>query len=253
MKTISTFLFGLLILSLSVNGQTGTVVAKDQTLLVKGSAILKQMPEIIYASVNVRSEDLDYSECQDKLLLRTEDVMSALLKQNISSDLIKTNEISISERKEYVNGKTVNAGFAGNISLIIESPYSAELAKKLLTAFKNDSLALNYSIGFRLSETQKSRLRQQAITTAIEDAKEKASLIAKSSNVELIRINTITYLDEDFTYLRDRDIIREEVRQSQDVIVSIRGNSSNTPSIDFNPKEIGIIKTVRIEWAIGAE
>ena len=48
--------------------------------------------------------------------------------------------------------------FIGNISLIIESPYSPELAKKLLTAFTTDSLVLNYSIGFKLSEKQKSQL-----------------------------------------------------------------------------------------------
>jgi uncharacterized protein len=250
MKTIFAILSGLLIFSLSVKGQLGTPQAKDQTLLVKGSAVLKQMPEIIYASVNIKSEAQDYSDCQNKLLYKMEEVKSSLLKQNISKELIKTNEITISERREYINGKTVSTGFVGNISLIIESPYSTEISNKLLIAFKNDSLALNYSIGFRLSEVQKSQLRQQAITIAIDDAKEKASLIAKSSNIKLIKINSITYLDDDFTYLRDRDIIREEVRRSQDAFVAVRGNNSNTPNIDFNPKEIGIIKTVRIEWTI---
>ena len=250
MKTIFTILSGLLISSLSVKGQLGTPQAKDQTLLVKGTAVLKQMPEIIYVSVNVKSEALDYSDCQNKLLYKMEKVKSSLLKQNIGRDLIKTNEITISERKEYINGKTVNTGFVGNISLIIESPYSTEISNKLLIAFKNDSLGLNYSIGFRLSEVQKSQLRQQGITIAIDDAKEKASLIAKSSNMKLIKINSITYLDDDLTFIRDRDIIREEVRRSQDAFVAVTGVNSNTPNIDFNPKEIGIIKSVRIEWTI---
>lgn len=250
MKTIFTILSGLLIFSLSVKGQLGTPQAKDQTLLVKGTAVLKQMPEIIYASVNVKSEAQDYSDCQNKLLYKMEKVKFSLLKQNIGSDLIKTNEITISERKEYINGKPVNTGFVGNISLIIESPYSTEISNKLLIAFKNDSLKLNYSIGFRLSEVQKSQLRQQAITRAIDDAKEKASLIAKSTNIKLIKINSITYLDDDLTFIRDRDIIREEVRRSQDAFVAVRGDNSNTPNIDFNPKEIGIIKSVRIEWTI---
>ena len=35
--------------------------AKDNTLLVKGTAIIKQMPEIIYASINVKSESQDYA------------------------------------------------------------------------------------------------------------------------------------------------------------------------------------------------
>jgi uncharacterized protein YggE len=250
MKTIFTILSGLLIFSLSVKGQLGTPQAKDQTLLVKGTAVLKQMPEIIYASVNVKSEAQDYSDCQNKLLYKMEKVKSSLLNQNIGRDLIKTNEISISERKEYINGKTVGTGFVGNISLIIESPYSTEISNKLLIAFRNDSSGLNYSIGFRLSEAQKSQLRQQAITRAIDDAKEKALLIAKSTNIKLIKINSITYLDDDFTFIRDRDIIREEVRPSQVAFVAVRGDNSNTPNIDFNPKEVGIIKSVRIEWTI---
>src|SRR5665647_1218721 len=127
-------------------------------------------------------------------------VRSSILKQNISNDLIKTNDMTINERQEFINGKTTKTGFNGNISLIIESPYSPEISKKLLTAFSTDSLVLNYSIGFKLSEKQKSQLRQLAIAKAVEDAKERAYLIAKSSNVKLIKLNSITYLDDEITY-----------------------------------------------------
>ena len=250
MKTKIITLTGLLILSISTKGQLGTSQLKDNTLLVKGTAILKQIPEIIYASVNVKSESENYSDCQNKLLAKMDKVRSSILKQNISNDLIKTNEMTINERQEFINGKTTKTGFNGNISLIIESPYSSEISKKLLTAFTTDSLVLNYSIGFKLSENQKSQLRQLAIAKAVEDAKERAYLIAKSSNVKLIKINSITYLDDEITYNRDNDIIKTEIRPTQEVFVTIRGSNSNTPNIDFNPKEIGIIKSIRMEWTI---
>ena len=48
MKTKIITLTGLLILSISTKGQFGASQAKDNTLLVKGTAILKQIPEIIY-------------------------------------------------------------------------------------------------------------------------------------------------------------------------------------------------------------
>ncbi len=250
MKTRIITLTGLLILSISTKGQLGTSQLKDNTLLVKGTAILKQIPEIIYASVNVRSESENYSDCQNKLLAKMDKVRSSILKQNISNDLIKTNEMTINERQEFINGKTTKTGFIGNISLLIESPYSSEISKKLLTAFTTDSLVLNYLIGFKLSEIQKSQLRQLAIAKAVEDAKERAYLIAKSSNVKLIKLNSITYLDDEITYNRDNDIIKTEIRPTQEVFVTIRGSNSNTPNIDFNPKEIGIIKSIRMEWTI---
>lgn len=250
MKTIFSTLAGLLIYLVTCNGQLYPSQNKDHTLLVKGTAIMKQIPELIYVSINVKSESYDYSECQNSVLAKMGKVKSAILKQKISKDLIKTNEITIAERKEFNNGKTVNTGFIGNVSMIIESPYSIDISNKLLSAFKSDSLILNYTVGFRLSEAQKSKLRQDAITLAIEDAKEKAALLAKSSDIKLLSINSISYLDDDFNYLRDRDIIKEVVRPAQDEILYIRGTESNTPNIDFNPKEIGIIKSVRIEWKI---
>jgi uncharacterized protein YggE len=250
MKTTIITLTGLLILSISTKGQFGTPQSKDNTLLVKGTAILKQIPEIIYASVNVKSESENYSDCQNKLLTKLDKVRSSILKQNISIDLIKTNDMTINERQEYINGRTTKTGFSGNISLIIESPYSPEISKKLLTAFTTDSLVLNYSISFKLSEKQKSQLRQLAITKAVDDAEERALLIAKSSNIKLIKLNSIIYLDDETTFIRDNDIIKEEVKPAQEVFVTVRGNNSNTPNIDFNPKEIGIIKSIRMEWTI---
>src|SRR5674476_622419 len=117
MKTKIITLTGLLILSISTKGQFGASQAKDNTLLVKGTAILKQIPEIIYASVNVKSESENYTDCQNKLLAKMDKVRSSILKQNISNDLIKTNDMTINERQEFINGKTTKTGFNGNISL----------------------------------------------------------------------------------------------------------------------------------------
>lgn len=250
MKTLIITLTGLLTISISTNGQFGTVQAKDNTLLVKGTAIIKQIPEIIYASVNVKSESANYSDCQNKLLIKMESVKSTILKQNISNELIKTNEITVNERQEFISGKMTKTGFVASISLIIESQYSPEFSKKLLTAFTTDSLVLNYTIGFKLSEKQKTQLRQLAITKAADDAKERALIIAKSSNVKLSRLNSISFMDDEITFNKDNDIIKTEIRPSQDVFVTVRGNNSTTPNIDFNPKEIGIIKSIMMEWTI---
>jgi uncharacterized protein len=250
MKTIITMVIGILFLTLPVNGQFNPPQNKDNTLLVKGIAILRQIPEIIYASINIKAESQEYIDCQDKVMTKMQKVKSVFMSHNIDKDLIKTNEVAVSEKRDVINGKMVNTGFIGNVSLIIESPYSPEVTQNLLAALKTDSLSINYSIGFKLSEAQKALLRQKAITMAIDDAKEKAILIAKSSNIKLVRINSIEYRDDDLSWSRDRDIIKEDILPSQDVFLTLRGNNSNTPNIDFNPKEIGILKTVQIEWVV---
>lgn len=250
MKNLIITLATLFLFSSPTKAQFGFIQTKDHTLLVKGTAILKQMPEIISASISIKTVSKDYSDCQDKLLTKIERVKSTFIKQNIDAELIKIEEFTINEKVDYVEGRMVHNGFNGNISIIIESTYSPEFTKKLFTALQNDTSALNYQIGFKLSEEQKSKLRKQAISLAVDDAKEKATLIAKSSNVKLIKINSISYLDDELPWSNDRDIIKESIESSPSVFAAMVVSDSSTPSVDFNPKEIGIIKTVNIEWTI---
>ncbi len=247
MRTILTILMALSLFSTSLNAQFLTTPAKDNTLVVEGVAILKEIPKNIFVFITVKSESKDYSECQDMLLERMEIVKSSILKQSISKDLLKTTEISINENKEYIDGKQEKIGFSGTITLTIETLFSPEFANKLLTALKID--LVEYSIKFKLSEDQKTKLRHAAITMAVEDAKEKAILLANSSNIKLNRINSVTYLDERYVFYQDSDIVREETLPRQEVFMMAEA-SGNSTSIDFNPKEIGIYKSVQIEWKI---
>jgi hypothetical protein len=156
-------------------------------------------------------------------------------------------EISINENKEYINGKQQKIGFSGTITLTIESVFSPDFANKLIAALKIDPV--EYNIRFKLSEDQKTKLRHDAITMAVEDAKEKAILLANSSNIKLDKINSISYLDEGYVFNQDRDIVREEMLPTQEVFMMVEAPGNST-SIDFNPKEIGIYKSVQIEWKI---
>jgi uncharacterized protein YggE len=183
-------------------------------------------------------------------MTKLEKAKSAFINCNIDKALIKTNEIGISQERETTDGKSFSIKYNGNISLIIESPYSTDFTRNLLAALKKDSLSLNYNISFKLSESQKALLRQKAISMAIDDAKEKAKSIAESSNVKLIRINSISYLDDVVAWGRDWDIKKEDFLPSQNVFVTVGEGRSNKPALDFNPREIGIVKTVEIEWII---
>jgi len=190
-------IFGLVFLMINGYGQ-GKISTVDHTLTVKGVAILKQTPDIIYATINIKIESKEYNDCQDKVITALQKAHSYFINNDISKDLIRTNEIGVSEDREYKNGEYVGKGFIGNISLTIESDYTIEFTQKLLAAFKNDSLSVYYNIGFKLSEKLKAELRQKAVAMAIADANEKARTIAETSNIQLIKINSIVYKDDDY-------------------------------------------------------
>ena len=93
MKNLIITLTILLIFSVSSMGQYTQV--KDHTLHVKGSAILKQVPGLIYASISIKSWSRDYSDCQNKLISKMEKIKSSLVKQDIIKDLIKMDGITV--------------------------------------------------------------------------------------------------------------------------------------------------------------
>jgi uncharacterized protein YggE len=252
MKSRVISLIALCLFSISAKCQFFTTPTKDNTLMVEGVAITKVKPENIFVLIKVKSESKDYSQCQDMLLTRIGKVKSSILSQNIDKDLLKANEITINENKEYVDGRQEKIGYSGTISLSIETSFTPDFASKLLTALKIDSIPVEYNIRFKLSEDQKSKLRQKAINLAVTDAKEKAKLLANASNIELTKINSITYLDEGSIFDQDRDIVREEI-QPQTQAFMVVGSSNDFKNIDFNPKEVGIYKSVHIQWGIAKE
>lgn len=95
MRTIFIIIIGTFIFSLSTNGQFSPTQVKDNTLLVKGTAILKQMPEMIYVYVDVKSESQDYSDCQIKVLSKMEKVKASMLKQNIKYYSMNTDYLTV--------------------------------------------------------------------------------------------------------------------------------------------------------------
>ncbi len=241
--------FVLTLIALNSIAQYG-IQNKDNILVVKGVAVLQQIPELINARIVIKAEAQSYKDCHSKLLSQMEKVKSTFLKYNIDNDLIKSDQLMISEEKRYKDANNWTTLFIGSAAFTIETNYSIDFTQNLLTALKQDSLSLHYSVSFKLSEAQKAYLRENAITEAIADAKEKAISIAKSSGVNLGRINSIKYLDESGPWGRDWDIQKEEIVVQSFVNASVRGGGYERPTIDFNPKEIGIIKTIEIEWII---
>lgn len=228
-------------------GQTKSPSAEN-TLTVKGIAILKQTPQILSASITIKSSSDKYNLCQEKLVRAIDQAERVFLKNGIDKKTIQISDLNISEKKDYLPEGRIKTSFEGNSSILIENSFTAEYAKKMMAALQNDSVSMLYSLDFILSESQKNELRQKAIANAVADAREKAEALAAASNTRLLHIKSINFTDDEMGRFYESDLVRENV-------LSVRGNAfgkadSQMPVIDFNPKEIGIKKSVTIEWWI---
>jgi uncharacterized protein YggE len=249
MKSTIIFIALSMLFAIPQYGQTKNP-SGENTLIVKGIAILKQTPEILSAKITIKASSEKYNPCQEKLVRAIDQAKRVFVKNGIDKKTIQISDLNISEKKDYLPDGRVKTSFEGNSSLLIENSYSADYAKKMLSALQSDSVSMLYNLDFMLSESQKKELRQKAIADAVADAREKAEAIAASSNVRLLNIKSINFTDDEMGRFYESDLVQENVLFARGNAFSKAG--SQMPVIDFNPKEIGIKKSVTIEWWIEA-
>ena len=247
MKLLLSILAAILLLQLNLNAQL-VRSDKDNSLTVKGTAILKQTPELLVVRITLQSHAEKYRACQEKLVKTIDFTRSLLIKYGLEEASIHSNDLNVGERRDYLPNGSSKVSFEGNAVITIENNYTAAYAQKLLSALQSDSVSLTYNLEFTLSEYQKRVLRQKAIEVAIEDAREKAEAIAKAAGVKLWKINSITYNDDEYGRGLDSDLVRENSLFSGNAVMF--KSSGQAPEINFNPKEIGVKKTISVEWSM---
>lgn len=216
---------------------------------VQGEFITKQRPENLIVSLEITETDDEYNKCFDKAFLTLKNLKEAFISNGIEQESIKSKDFTVREEFSWENNKKSKKGFVAVIKMEIERKYSEEFGNKLLESLRDYSLEVNYNIRFVLSEAQKEKLREQAIQEAIKDAFLKADLIAKSSNIELGSIYKISYGKSwgfGFSHVDDDLVLDKTMNFPAQARMGYGGGTS----VDFNPKEIAIKKTIMVEWKI---
>jgi len=245
------FLLILFICYLGVAKAQMSQQMKDNSLSVKGMAILKATPELLTVRIDLDSEAENYNVCQEELLHKIEETKSVFVNNGIQKKSIFTLKLNISEKKVYKTDKSDKTLFAGHGSLLIENSYNEEYARKVVTSLRAASISVHYALYFSLSENQKAELRKKAIEVALADAREKANFIALGADIRLLKINSINYSDTEFVgYSTDNDLVREIVSGEQAVYANSEVADPGSAVINFNPREIGIKKVMTVEWLI---
>lgn len=212
---------------------------------VKGEFITRQKPENIIVSLEITETDSDYKKCFDKAFATLNALKTAFLKNGIAEKSVKTKDLSINEDYDWDNNKRIKKGYIAIINMEIENTYNEEFTRKLLKSLSEYTFKVNYNIGFVLSEEQKEKLRETAIKESVNDARKKAEIIARASNLQLGEIYRINYGNSlDFGNNIDNDLVKDET------VLAIASPKIPDREIDFNPKEIAIKKTILIEWKI---
>ena len=212
-----------------------TTNLKEDTLHVVGKASVKAIPEDVSISIPIEVSNRNFKICSDQLLTKIEQVKVGFKKIGFDEDQIKTDNYNIHEKYEYINNKRTKTGYTGTLTIHLQNQYNTDMVNQIIDLLKE--LETTYSIDFVLSEEQKTALTNASIEKAITNANEKANTIAKQLNVSIVRVANVDY---------DSNVTTNGILLRQFNDVELKESST----LNFNPSEIEINKTVNIVWVI---
>lgn len=242
MKKISLFI-AVIFTSLNIFSQ------EYSSLVVEGKAIIKEVPENIFITINLTSSNSDYAICSDKLIQASNKLQKDLIDLGINSKTIKANKFSVQEEYDfnYQNGARTKKGYQGLIELTIEDKFSNQILTTIMETMKKTDYKFSYTVEFILSDSQRQNLVNFAIENSVSDAKQKAEIIAKAAGIDLIKIKSVTYPIQYKQYDFEADMFNR-VRYRAPMVAMTGSVGSDFNGISINQEEIAIEKTVTIEW-----
>ena len=231
MKKITYLLFLLVTTSLIAQNN-------QSSLQVAGKAIVKEIPKEIVFRIPLKIVDSSYVGCNDRMAYTLNELQKDLKKKGITEESIHTGNYSITENMVFEGGKRIQQGFKGSVNVMVSAIYSPELIQKVLESVS--SFKLTYSINFSMSENQKQRLTEIAMVSAVEDAKQKALILAEAANVQLGSILKISYGIDQY---RPEPMLSERIMSNQ-------ADELNQNELNLSPPLTSLVKSVLIVWEI---
>ena len=232
---IMLFAFG----SFAQNNQNGI-------LTVEGKSSVKLAPEEISFTVNFSVKNDDYKQCAEMSVEKMDEIKKLFIKNGIDEDLIKTNSFSIREVQKYdpQTRKSVFDGYEANIPVTIRTKKDYEKNDKIFELIK-DNLQSNFNLNFALSEEQMEAVKEKLIKLAVEDAKQKASVIAQSAELEIGKIKSVQYGEPRMigTYNTNMELMRAES------LPLLSASKADITSV-LSPDEIEMRTNIVIAWEI---
>jgi uncharacterized protein YggE len=190
---MNTFYFKAFIIAcFLVSGSLCDVFAQEKgkrLLYAQGDGVVKVKPSEVILSVGVtsRGEDITKTKLNNSTTIKR--AISICNKKGISGKNIQTTLIDIRPQYKDYEAKATNYIVSQSMSIIIDNPnIYDELVTELINAGVNQISGATLSV----SDKELEKLKQQALSLAIENAKAKALLLSKAINLSLGEIVTVS-------------------------------------------------------------
>lgn len=193
---LALFLFVLTVSSVKSFRFIGSGVNASNTITVSGEGEVFAVPDMAEFSVTVQEESKEVKTAQDTATKKINDVIAYLKSQGLEEKDIKTTDYSVYPQYDYVQagacregfcppGKQELRGFQVTQTLTVKVR-DTEKAGGLLAGVGEKGASQVSGLSFTIDDEDE--LNAEARGKAIDDARSKASELAKQLNVRLVRV-----------------------------------------------------------------
>lgn len=184
---MKTFVYLLLLWSLQVKAQ------ENATISVKGQATISVKPTETVITCTIESAKSSYAEAIEDMTKRVDQLTSDLKKLKFKETQILTSMFNVHKRMNYNQNRNGEEIFVATQSLVVRFSQSKERLLEVINAATSSTSTPEIAISFDLDTEKKKALQTELIKLAVQDAQEKAKLIAGAANYQVGGIKEMSY------------------------------------------------------------
>lgn len=205
---MSTKVFGSLLSLLAVAGIS--LLAGAQTnpqqpqqpnqgvMEVQGQGRMRVQPDQTMVMIQVQNTNTEAGRAVQVVSERVEQLLKKLQEAGFKKDEIKTSQFYLNENNEWRDGRMFRNGYTASQTLEVRFPLDQKRMTKLTNVFAGTQEGVTFQFSFGLSDKLQQQVKEELISKAIQDARDKASVIARSANIRLGTIRKIDYVQQGY-------------------------------------------------------
>lgn len=182
----------LLVLLLTVPHLCAVAQSRSQ-LQVTGVGHFESPPDVAILNIELKTIQKEFPDAVSAIESDYQQMVKHLVIQGFSKDEIKTSDYGIRTNWVYRQEQSYDSGFVGSHNLTVELANTRENLAKTIQSFSKSPVKARLHITFTVSDSLRETIQDAIIKKAIEDARQKAKLMAEASGLQLGKIVKVTY------------------------------------------------------------
>jgi uncharacterized protein len=168
--------------------------AQQSTINIVGHASKMVTPDKAQFFISIRASKKTEPESYKAMIDISNEILNRLKKEGFNESNIKLTDYSIQMEYDYSAGKAKKTGYVSSQNLTVKFPIDKRRILNLydhLTTNEMEGVSINFST--ECSDSLKNKIQNDLIVLALNDAKEKANLIASTTDSKIKSVADVSY------------------------------------------------------------